>query len=169
MSALWLKMIFGEIFIKPFLLMQTMTFMTFSIQIAIIVSSILFLSSKAELFPEATLVSTSTVITHNMAPQGGKKKKKKKKNFFLYLGAHYVFKSKCSIQHNLLLSIGLRIIHCSFIHCHADSTSRLCHEHSGRIFYYQSNCTFHPDKSSLNLNYTHVVFYKHLHLGLSAL
>lgn len=39
----------------------------------------------------------------------------------------------------------------------------------GWIFYYQSNCTFQPDKSSLNLNYTHVVFYKHLHLGLSAL
>lgn len=72
---------------------------------------------------EANLVSASTVITHNIAPQ----EEKKKKNLFLYLGAHHVFKSKCSIQYNLLLSIGLRIIHCSFIRCHADSTSSLCH------------------------------------------
>lgn len=96
------------------------------------------------------------VITEYTAPQGNET--------FLY----HVFKSICSIQGHLLLSIVLKNISLPFhsLPCWFH-IQPLAFKHI--FFYYQSNCTFHPDKSSLNLNYTHVVFYKHLHLGFSAL
>lgn len=96
---------------------------------------------------------------HSALAKTEKKKREEKRTttkkcYFILVSISLSIPHSLSLSHSLSLFLSLSL-----------SVHSLSPGSQAEFFYYQSNCTFRSDKASLCLNYTHVILYKHLHLG----